>query len=257
MLESYLRKRREHKPLLLMTHIVLGYPDFATCRAVVGEMVEAGVDLIELQIPFSEPMADGPVILRANQDALAAGARVERCLQVAESLAREFELPFLIMTYFNIAFRYGVDRLAARLGQAGIQGVIIPDLPLEEAIAIDYPATLRKHGLAPIFLFSPTSSDARMRRIAEHAAGLVYCVARKGVTGTETRFGREQEDYLARCRSATELPLAVGFGLRDRAEIDFLRGKADIAIVGSETLRVLDSFGVPGVGVFLRGLLAA
>ncbi len=255
MLEKHLRTKLVDKDLLLMTHLVLGYPDFETCRKTVGEMVAAGVDLIELQIPFSEPMADGPVILRANQDALAAGARVEACLDVAAELAAGFDVPFLIMTYFNIVYRYGVERMADRLQAAGIAGAIVPDLPPEEADG--YPEILRQRGLAPIYLFSPTSTDARMARIAEIGEGFVYCVARKGVTGAATTFSDDLAAYLARCRRATRLPLAVGFGVRERADVEFLRGKADIAVVGSETLRVLDTHGVSGVGAFLRGLIAA
>lgn len=252
MLEEYLRTRREEREILLMTHIVLGYPSFAACRDVIASMVDAGVELMELQIPFSEPMADGPVILRANQEALARGARVEQCLDFASRMASEFGIPFLFMTYYNVPLQHGIERFADRMRAGGIVGSIVPDLPPEEAEP--YLAALADRDLAPIFIFSPNTSDARLRYLSEHARGFVYCVARKGVTGARTEFTESLEHYLARCRAATSLPLAVGFGVREKSDVDFLRGKADIAVVGSETLRVIDTQGVAAVGPFIRSL---
>ena len=252
MLEDILREKREHSDVLLMTHIVLGYPNFDDCLRVVETMVEAGVDLMELQIPFSEPIADGPVILRANQCALEAGARVERSLRFAEEVGRRFDIPFLLMTYYNILFKYGVDAFSRRMSEAGTQGAIVPDLPPEEAG--DYLAAMQRHALAPIFIFSPNTSDERMRAIAEHARGLVYCVARKGVTGPSTEFSESFHGYLDRCRAATSLPLAVGFGIRDRSDIDVLRGRADIAVIGTATIRLLEERGIGALRGFLEGL---
>lgn len=254
MLESYIRERRAQKDLLLMTHIVLGYPSFDDSLRVVEAMVEAGVDLMELQIPFSEPMADGPVILKANSDALAHGARVEKSFELAEKIVAEFDVPFLFMTYYNIMFRHGVEDFVARMAGIGIRGAIIPDLPPEEGG--DYLDAMQKHALAPIHIFTPNSTDERLRLLGECSAGFVYAVARKGVTGKETTFSDELGDYLARCRAATRLPIALGFGVKSREDIDFIRGKADIAVVGSETIRVLDRDGVEGVGPFIGSLLS-
>ena len=131
-LEQYIRDKRKQKDILLMTHIVLGYPSFDDSRRVVEDMVEAGVDLMELQIPFSEPMADGPVILKANAEALKAGATVEQSFELAERLSDEFDIPFLFMTYYNILFCQGVEQFVKRCADIGIQGCIIPDLPPSE-----------------------------------------------------------------------------------------------------------------------------
>ena len=133
MIETYIRKRLKEKKLLLMTHIVLGYPDLSTSLAMVETMVAAGVDLMELQIPFSEPIADGPVILKANQEALAAGITVADCFKVAQKAAGTFDIPFLFMTYCNIPYRYGMARFARDMAAAGLKGAIVPDLPPEEA----------------------------------------------------------------------------------------------------------------------------
>ncbi|MDY0375498.1 MAG: tryptophan synthase subunit alpha [Desulfobacterium sp.] len=253
MLETYIRERRRQKDILLMTHIVMGYPDFDTSMEVVEEMVEAGVDLMELQIPFSEPMADGPVILGANQASLQGGTRVERCFEFAEQAIEKFDIPFLFMTYYNILFKYGVEAFVERMAKIDIKGAIVPDLPPEEGR--DYLVAMEQKGLAPVHIFSPMTSNQRMDFLASKTRGFVYCVARKGVTGKETRFTNELGEYLARCRRSTDLPLAVGFGVKDRKDVEFLKGKADIAVVGSEMIRVVDRQGVPGVKDFVKSLV--
>lgn len=253
MLETYIRERRRQKDILLMTHIVMGYPDFETSMEIVEEMVEAGVDLMELQIPFSEPMADGPVILGANQASLQGGARVESCFEFAKQAAEKFDIPFLFMTYYNILFKYGVESFVKRMVEINIKGAIVPDLPPEEGE--EYLMAMGQKGLAPVHIFSPMTSNERMNFLAEKTRGFVYCVARKGVTGKETRFSHELSDYLARCRQSTSLPLAVGFGVKDRKDVDFLKGRADIAVVGSEMIRVVDQQGVAGVKGFVQGLV--
>jgi len=253
-LEQSIRAAREKKDLLLMTHIVLGYPDFDDSVRVVEDMVEAGVDLMELQIPFSEPMADGPVILKANAEALKAGATVEKSMEVAEKLSREFDIPFLFMTYYNILFCQGVEAFVERCKSIGIQGCIVPDLPPVEGQ--DYLDAMGKAGLAPIHIFTPNTPEPRMRELTDNSAGFIYSVARKGVTGKDTEFSSDLEDYLANCRANTSLPLAVGFGVKSREDVDFLRGKADIAVIGSETIRVMERDGVSAVRPFIEQLVA-
>ncbi len=252
MLESHIRSRLKEKKILLMTHIVIGYPTLEASMEIVRTMVEAGVDLMELQIPFSEPIADGPVILKANQAALANGVTVDQCLEFGRRVAREFPIPFLYMTYYNILFKHGVDRFADGMKASGIQGAIVPDLPPEEAG--DYLVAMARNKISPIFIYSPTTSDARMNTIAHVADGFVYCVARKGVTGDQTEFSRQIGDYLARCRTATPLPLALGFGVKDKSDIQFLRGKADIAVIGTQAMRLVEDQGIGALGAFIRDL---
>ncbi len=252
MLEQYLRERRQQEDILLMTHIVIGYPSLDASFEIVEAMVEAGVDLMELQIPFSEPIADGPVILKANQEALAAGITVDDCMDFGDRVAKRFDIPFLFMTYYNILFKYGVERFARTTANLGLQGAIVPDLPPEEGQ--HYLKAMDEHNLAPIFIYAPTTTDDRMKMLAGHARGLVYCVARKGVTGQQTAFSQELEAYLQRCRNATDLPLALGFGVKNRADIEFLTGKTDIAVIGTQTIRIVEEKGVGAVGAFIRGL---
>ncbi len=251
-LEKKLRNRLEKNKILLMTHIVLGYPSMAVNRQVIAQMIEGGVDCIEMQIPFSEPMADGPVILKANQDSLAAGTTVAECLSFGAEMTGQYDIPFLFMTYYNIIFKYGEERFFEDCRKAGITGLIIPDLPPE--MGENFFQLAAQHQVAPVLIFAPTSTDERMAKLSESAAGFIYCVARRGVTGKKSEFGHDFSTYLARCRAATTLPLAVGFGIRNREDVAAITGKADMAVIGSETIRLVDTHGPQAVGPFIAGL---
>jgi tryptophan synthase alpha chain len=255
MLETYIRKKQKKKELLLMTHIVMGYPSFDDCHDMVRQMVAAGVDLMELQIPFSEPMADGPVILKANQSALERGATVARCLTFAKDMAARYPIPFLFMTYANIPYRYGMAAFAKTTADIGLHGAIVPDLPMEEGA--DYIEAMHDNNLSAIQMFSPNTSDTRMEQIADVSSGFIYCLARKGVTGEDTKFSPDLVRYLSRCRNAASVPLAVGFGIKDRADMNFLKAMADIAVIGSQTIRVMEEHGVNAVREFIQDLFPA
>jgi tryptophan synthase alpha chain len=253
MLQNDVHRALEGQDILLMTHLVLGYPSFAVNRQVVKQMAAAGVELIELQIPFSEPVADGPVIARACQEAIAQGTTVEACLEFAAEMAGSHpKVAFLVMTYYNIPFRLGEGVFIDRIRRARVRGLIVPDLPIEEGA--DFFRAVRRAGIDPIQIFAPTSTTERMHELESFADGFIYCVARRGVTGAETKFGLEFDDYIGRCRAATDLPLAVGFGIRSRADVDSLLGKVDIAVIGSETIRIVEERGPEAVGPFLAGL---
>ena len=252
MLESYLKNRLKEKEILLMTHIVLGYPTIEDTFKIIESMVNAGVDLMELQIPFSEPIADGPVILHANQKSLSRETTVQQCMAFAQKVTGTFDIPFLFMSYYNILFKYGVGKFTAAMAQSGLKGAIVPDLPPEEGR--DYLGAMEKHNLVPIFIFSPTTPDKRMKYLASFGKGFIYCVARKGVTGVDTDFSKQLKKYLDRCRKATDLPLALGFGVKEKKDVDFLKGKADIAVVGSQTIRLADKEGIGAVGEFIKSL---
>jgi tryptophan synthase alpha chain len=250
--DFYLKKKLKEKDILLMTHIVLGYPSWEISLRVVETMVKSGVDLMELQIPFSEPMADGPVILRANQKALENGVTVQGCLDFARKVTETFDIPFFIMSYYNILFKFGVGRFAQTLAERNLQGAIVPDLPPEEGR--EYLALMKRHERMPVLFYSPTTPGSRMQYIASLAQGFIYCLSRKGVTGADTQFSSDLAGYLARCRQATSLPLALGFGIKEKADIDFIKGKADIAVIGSQTIRIVEDQGSGAVGDFIRGL---
>ena len=177
---------------------------------------------------------------------------MKKCLDFAKNVAHTFDIPFLFMSYYNILFKYGVDRFVGATAERGLQGAIVPDLPPEEGE--DYLKAMQKYNLAPIFIFSPTSPDERMKYLASFGRGFIYCVARKGVTGVDTKFSEQLEEYLVRCRKATSLPLALGFGVKDKTDIDFLKGRVDIAVIGSQTIRLVDKEGVGVIGEFIKNL---
>ncbi len=251
-MEQQLRTALENKDILLMTHIVLGYPSLEVNREVIKQMVENGVDCIEMQIPFSEPMADGPVIVKANQEALANGTKVNDCFTFAAEIIQQHAIPFLFMTYYNIIFKYGEEAFFKRAADIGMKGFIIPDLPPE--MGESFLTLADKYNIAPILIFAPTSTDTRMQELAKHGRGFIYCVARRGVTGKKSEFGDDFEEYLNRCRAATNLPLAVGFGIQSKTDIDALKGKADMAVIGSRTIKLVESDGADAVGPFIAGL---
>ena len=254
-LEQAIRKQKADKEILLMTHIVLGYPSFKTNREVIREMVENGVNCIEMQIPFSEPMADGPVILKANQDSLAGGTTIEECLDFGAEMCATYDIPFLYMTYYNIIYKYGENSFLDKARDAGIQGLILPDLPPEEGTR--FLQSAKERGIAPIMIFSPTSTDKRMKELAGFSGGFIYCAARKGVTGKHTALNSDFTAYLNRCRQATNLPLAVGFGIQNRGDIESLIDVADIGVIGSRTINLVDEQGSSAVGPFMRELLGS
>lgn len=244
------------KRLGIMTHVVAGYPTIAESERIILAMERTGVDFIELQIPFSDPIADGPVIMEANDRALQKGTRVADCFRLAARVSRKISAPLLCMTYYNIIHHVGVSRFCERAHRAGLCALIVPDMPVDEESHEGLLAACRKHGLFFIPVLSPTSTDARMKMNAV-SQGLVYCTARAGTTGVRATLPAGLLVYLSRVRRAIRVPIAVGFGISDPSHLRALKGKVDIAVVGSALLSRYDAKGVPGVRVFLRRMLAA
>ena len=252
MLEQYIKAQLREREILLMTHAVVGYPSLEANWRMLECMQEAGVALVELQLPFSEPIADGPLFVQANQSALQQGLHWDDYFEFLDKASERFSFPLLFMGYYNSVFCMGHRAFCNRLKQAGARGYIIADLPPEQAADLDGEA--RGQGLDPIHLMTPTNSDTRLREIAANAAGFVYCVARKGVTGEKTTLDQDTLDYITRCRAATGLPLALGFGIKSAADIRLLNGQADIAIVGTACLEAWEQGGADGYKKFLSSL---
>jgi len=251
-LADYLTRKLKERGLLLMTHAVVGYPSLDDNWAMLECMHEAGVDLVELQLPFSEPIADGPRFIRANQEALDHGLHRDDYFDFFARAAEAFKFPLLFMGYYNSVFRMGHEQFCKRLRAAGGAGYIIADLPLEEARELD--AFAHRHDLAPIHIVTPLNAEARLKAIAETASGFIYCVARKGVTGKATQLDADLQDYMQRCRRIIKLPLALGFGIRTAEHVRRLHGVADIAIVGSACLEAWETRGRQGYRAFLQEL---
>jgi len=255
MLEQYIRERLKQRKLLLMTHLVVGYPSLAANRKMLACMQEAGVDLVELQMPFSEPIADGPVFIRANQEALHGGLKRADYFRFMAAAARAVDMPLLFMGYSNTVFRTGSEIFCGKLAQAGGKGMIVADLPPQEAGELIKHAATRK--LDFIHLMTPTDTDQRLKEVAEGASGFIYCVARRGVTGSATKLDADLRAYLKRCRAVTRLPLGVGFGIRKPEHVRLLRGVADIAIVGTACLENWERGNGRGYLNFLKSLRKA
>jgi tryptophan synthase alpha chain len=253
-LESHLRQRLEQRTLLLMTHVVVGYPSLDANWAMLEAMDRAGMDIVELQLPFSEPIADGPIFVKANHDAIQAGIGWAEYFDLAARAAARFSFPILFMGYYNSVFRMGAESFCARLSEAGMKGYIIPDLPPEEASELN--AVAQSRGLDPVLIMTPTNSPARLAEIGRQASGFVYCAARKGVTGRKTDISQGVAAFLQRCRMATSLPLGLGFGIGTAVDMREVRGMADIAIVGTAGLDAWEARGANGYRKFLEDLAA-
>lgn len=253
-LTAYIRERLEQRRILLMTHLVVGYPSLEVNWRMLELMGEAEVDLVELQMPFSEPVADGPAFVRANQRALERGITLDQYFELMSRSSQTFPFPHLMMGYYNTAFRLGHPTFCARLRASGAAGFILPDLPVEEYG--DLFALSEQQGLDPILLMAPTNTQARLTKIGQQARGFVYAVARKGVTGRKTEFDEEFEAFIGRCRKATSLPLGAGFGLRSGDDLRRLQDKVEIGIVGSALLAAWEEGGEEGYRTLLRQLAA-
>jgi len=237
-LEAAFARARAEGRLALITYVTPGYPSPAETAAVFDAMVEGGADIVEVGIPFSDPLADGSTIQRVAFEALANGTTPAGCIEFARAArARHPETPVVFMSYLNPVLAYGLDAFAADAAEAGADAVIIVDLPPEEAA----PAreALGRRGLDLIFLASVTSSDERLRLLCGQASGFVYCVSVAGVTGARASLSPELPAFLARVRRCTTLPLAVGFGISRREHVDALAGLADAVVVASAIMELV------------------
>ena len=251
-IEEKFKNLKARKKKAFIVYITTGDPDIRTTERIIGELDRCGVDILELGVPFSDPIADGPTIQAASERALKNRVSVRSILSLTRRVRKSSDIPIALMTYYNPVYRYGVAAFVKDAKAAGVDGVIVPDLPPEEGQ--EYLKAMEEHDLAPILIFSPTTPFERMKYLATFARGFIYCVARKGVTGAETEFSEQLAVYLSQCRKATPLPLALGFGITEKGDIDFLKGKADIAIIGTQTIRIIEKEGIAPVGGFIRSL---
>ena len=253
-LQSFIANRKQDKDLLVMAHVVCGYPSFEDNLKELEIMAEAGVDVVELQFPFSEPSADGPLFVHANEQSLKSGTTVDQCFELMAEVSARFPFKVLMMGYYNTAFKMGEDVFIERLKAAGGVGFILPDLPIEEAGNLQRLAD--EAGIEPVILMTPTSSDKRLAQLGTASRGMVYAVARKGVTGSKTNMGDDVVALIERCRQHTDVPIGVGFGISSKEDMDFLRGHADMAIIGTAALKVWEQSGTEGLREFFKQLMS-
>lgn len=225
----------------LVTYTTAGDPDAQTSAAILVAIAKAGADVLEVGVPFSDPMADGPVIQRAVERALAAGMTLRGTLDVVRQVRREVDTPIVLFTYANPVLRMGLEAFAAEAGDAGVDGVLVLDYPIEEAA--DLRGTLVSSGLDPIFLVSPTTSDERIRAAGESGRGFLYAISRLGVTGVRDALASGAADLVARVRQQASLPVALGFGISRPEHVRAACAAADAAVVGSAIVSVIAEHG--------------
>ncbi len=238
----------------MIIYLTAGDPDLETTEAIVIEMARRGVDMVELGVPFSDPVADGPVIQAASKRALENGVALQDVLNLAGKLRSRVKIPLLIMSYYNPLYSYGLSRFIDSASYNGVDGVIVPDLPLEESEV--FSRNLKKAGIHFIYFLAPTSSDTRIMKTVEQASGFIYCISVSGITGARDEISAEADILLDKVRSMTEIPLALGFGISRSEQVKSMRNQANAVIIGSAIMKLVEQGGsreeVAGrIGVFL------
>jgi tryptophan synthase alpha chain len=251
---AFARAKAERR-LAVVIYLTVGYPTRAATAGLLRAALDGGADLIELGVPFSDPLADGATVQRASEAALRNGITLADCLAEARSLVRERDAAVVLMGYANPFLRYGLERFATDARDSGVSGIIVVDLPVEEAAPFD--AALGPAGVARIDLYAPTTPDARLAALLPRSRGFVYCVSLTGVTGARAALAADIGAFVGRVRAHTALPVALGFGISTPAHVAALRGVADGVAVGSAALDAIGgAAGDPeaALAAFVRGL---
>ncbi|MDT3700068.1 MAG: tryptophan synthase subunit alpha [Thermincola sp.] len=225
----------------LITFITAGDPDLETTRELVLTLEQGGADIIELGVPYSDPLADGPVIQMASQRALKSGTNLSKIFQTVADLRNQTQIPIILMTYYNPLMRYGLAKVADDAAKTGVDGFIVPDLPMEEAA--EFSGLLTAQGVHLIPLVAPTSGAARIRAIAGSGDGFIYCVSQLGVTGVRTEIPENIREFMEIVRTATDKPLAVGFGISTPEQAAAISEYCDAVIVGSALVKTIGEKG--------------
>jgi tryptophan synthase alpha chain len=232
---EYLQKTHERA---LIPYVTAGDPDLEMTKRLVREMVRRGADIIEIGVPFSDPLADGPIIQRASQRALQGGTTLRKILQTVSELRHEVDVPLVLMTYYNPVFRYGEEAFVADALDAGVDGIIVPDLPPEEGQSLMELTT--DTPLEMIFLAAPTSTSARLALISEASRGFIYYVSRLGTTGVRDHLADDLRIMLEKVRASTSKPIAVGVGVSTPEHVRLVAELADGVVVGSAILKLIE-----------------
>ncbi|QHS52592.1 tryptophan synthase subunit alpha [Edaphobacter sp. 12200R-103] len=243
----------------LVVYLTAGDPDLATTRDIALAAIDNGADVIELGVPFSDPLADGPVIQRASERSVAKGTRLTDVLGVAAELRKARpQAGIILFSYLNPVLRLGLSDFCAKAAESGADGVLLTDMIVEEAA--EYLEAMRANRLAPVFLAAPTSPDARLKAIAENSQGFVYAISRTGITGTQSHLTSDASQVVTRLRQFTKLPIAVGFGVSNADHVKAVGEFADAAVIGSAIVQLIEKTepaqAAAAVGKFVAGLRA-
>jgi len=256
-IETVFNQLKQRNQAGLIPFITAGDPDLDTTAELVRTLADAGADLIELGFPFSDPMADGPTIQAASERALAAGATLDKVLRMVREVRRDCQVPLVLMGYYNPVFRYGIEKFAEDAADAGVDGLLLVDLPPEEATEIT--TYLKQAGIAMITLLAPTTPPERMRKLASEAEGYLYYVSMTGVTGTQKVRPDDIREAVEELKSMTDIPVGVGFGITTPQDAAAVGRFADGVVVGSALVKIIEEYGsdselLPKVRQFIESL---
>ena len=242
--DTFTRLRTNAKGPGLVTYVTAGDPDLTRTEGILRALERGGADVLEVGVPFSDPLADGPVIQRATERALASGTTLAGVLDMVGRLRTDVRAPIVLFSYVNPILRFGLERFAARAQDAGVDGVLVLDLPIEEAG--DFRTLMSAHGIDTILLLSPTTTDDRLRKAATLGSGFLYAISRLGVTGARDAIAEGAEDMVRRIRTCSSLPIALGFGISKPEHVQEVGRWADAAVVGSALVSVIAETGASG-----------
>ncbi|MDD5068449.1 MAG: tryptophan synthase subunit alpha [Candidatus Pacebacteria bacterium] len=223
----------------IMAHLVTGYPTLALSKKIAQSLVAGGADIIEIQVPFSDPMADGPLIVEACQKSLDNGTKVKDSFALAAFVDKTLKTPVVLMTYANIVIHMGIEKFCDECKKHKISGVIVPDLPHDSKEGEELKKQATRKGIHLIYVLSPAIEKERLEKISRQATGFLYCTSRQGTTGTGKRFASDLHSYLKRVKKSSHLPLAVGFGISSHKDIKEIKPEGDIAVIGSAVIDLI------------------
>ena len=237
---------------LLSIYFTAGYPESEDTVTILKELQNSGVDMVEIGLPFSDPLADGPVIQRSSEIALKNGMTTKKLFEQLKNIRQEIDIPLLIMGYFNPILQYGVEKFCQKCSEVGVDGLIIPDLPMEE-YELHYKKIFQQYDLLPVFLITPQTSEARIREIDKASEGFIYMVSTAAVTGGTKGFGKEQKSYFSRVsKMGLKNPLIVGFGIKDSETFLQATEATSGAIIGSAFIKHLTAHGTSAISDFIK-----
>lgn len=222
----------------LIGYVTVGYPSIDATLEIVPALVKNGCDIIELGIPFSDPLADGPIIQKSSHEALRQGVTPQKCIEIVRKLRENIDVPLIFMGYYNPVLHYGIEKFCEQCADAGIDGLIIPDLPPEEGNELE--KSSKDHGIDLIYLLAPTSDDERIKIVTNRSTGFIYLVSLTGVTGSGAELSKELEEFVSKVRQTTSKPLCVGFGITTPEQARRVAHISDGIIVGSRILKLIE-----------------
>ncbi len=251
-IDLQVKKLDKNKPAI-MTHVVAGYPNKQTTIELVKMMENYGVDFVEIQIPFSDPMADGPTIMKANQAVLDNGFNLLDVFEMTKEITSSVNIPILFMTYINVPFVYGLEKFCKKASEIGVSGLIVPDIPYDEK-GENFLEIVKKYNLKAVQVVSPSVKEERLKHIGKMADGLIYTTLKVGLTGAQKEIDQSGTNFIDVIKKYTDIPVAAGFGISSKNHVDIVASKADIAVIGSHVINLLNNGGLNSVEEFLKSL---